>query len=32
MQEHLVNRSMAPIAAKDQLVLRDYLMLHAAGE
>ncbi|PIS20376.1 MAG: hypothetical protein COW19_08305 [Zetaproteobacteria bacterium CG12_big_fil_rev_8_21_14_0_65_55_1124] len=32
MQEHLVQRSMAPIAPKDRLVLRDYLMLHAAGE
>jgi len=32
MQQHLVERSMAPIAATDQLILRDYLMLHAAGE
>ena len=32
MQEHLVQRSMAPIPVQDELVLRDYLMLHATGE
>jgi len=32
MQQHLVQRSMAPIATQDELVLRDYLMLHAAGK
>ena len=32
MQEHLVQRSMAPIPLEDELVLRDYLMQHASGE
>jgi len=32
MQEHLVQRSMAPIAASDIQVLRGYLEAHAAVE
>jgi len=31
MQLHLVERSMAPIDPKDMLVVRDYLVAHAAG-
>lgn len=30
MQQHLVERSMAPIAVADMLVLREYLETHAA--
>lgn len=30
MQQHLVERSMAPIAAADMLLLREYLETHAA--
>ncbi|OIQ03491.1 MAG: hypothetical protein AUK36_04380 [Zetaproteobacteria bacterium CG2_30_59_37] len=32
MQQHLVHRSMAPIAVADILVLREYLETHAAGK
>jgi len=32
MQQHLVQRSMAPIAAGDIVVLRAYLEAHAASE
>ena len=32
MQQHLVQRSMAPISTQDLLVLRDYLVAHAPEE
>lgn len=32
MQQHRLQRSMAPIPVSDMLILRDYLLAHAAKE